>query len=308
MAWDDSEYPADGSVEFRRAPASVAKPLPRSASGAVIIPAHNEAAVIARTLHALAALTAIDGVELIVVCNGCTDGTAEIAGEFPGVQVIEADLASKTAAMNLGDETATAWPRLYLDGDIDANPHSVLAVFEALTEPGVLAARARHVYDLSGATMPVRCYYRARDRIPAPPTRLWGAGGYATNREGHRRFGLFADVTADDSWFDEQFGAHEKRVVATAPMRVRTPQNARVLVAVLARRRRGVLELGSTDEATSRGRALLRSVRGPRSAIDASWYILLTVLARRRARRAWRRGERAWERDTSSRAREERTR
>lgn len=279
----------------------LAGPLPTSARGAVIVPAHNEAAVIARTLRTLAPLTVI-GIEIIVVCNGCTDETAEIAREFAGVQVLEAEQASKTAAMNLGDETATAWPRLYLDGDIDANPHSVLAVFAAFAQPGVLAARARYIYDAVGVSIPVRSYYRARSRIPAPPTRLWGAGGYATNEEGHRRFGRFDDVTADDSWFDEQFEADEKAVVATAPMRVRTPRRAADLVAVLTRRRRGVLELGTTDEASSRGRALLRSVRGPRSAIDAGWYAVLTLLARRRALRTWRQGHRGWDRDASSRA------
>ena len=296
-----SEYPTDGSVEFRRMPTAEAAPLPTSAHGAVIIPAHNEATVIARTLRALAPLRVI-GIEILVACNGCTDDTAAIAGEFAGVQVLETVQASKTAAMNFGDEAATAWPRLYLDGDIDADPHSVLAVFNALGQPGVLAARARYIYDAIGASMPVRSYYRARSRIPAPPTRLWGAGGYATNEEGHRRFGRFDDVTADDSWFDEQFDADEKRVVPTTPMRVRTPRRAADLVAVLTRRRRGVLELGAPDEATSRGRALLRSVRGPRSAIDAGWYTVLTLLARRRALRTWRQGHRGWDRDASSRA------
>lgn len=301
MTDDGGAYPPDGSVDFRRTAAAVVEPLPRSAHGAVIIPAHNEAAVIARTLRSLAPLTAVDGIEVIVACNGCTDGTAEIAREFAGVQVIETAQASKTAALNLGDEAATAWPRLYLDADIDADPHSVLAVFTALAEPGVLAARPRYVYDATDARIPVGSYYRARSRIPAPPNRMWGAGGYATNEVGHSRFGRFADVTADDSWFDEQFAAEEKRVVATAPTRVRTPRNAADLVAVLARRRRGVLELGGTHETASRGRALLRSVRGPRSAIDAGWYIVLTLLARRRARWAFRHGQVSWERDTSSR-------
>lgn len=301
MVRDAAEYPPDGSVEFRRVPPPPMGPLPASARGAVIIPAHNEAAVIERTLRSLADLTAGEGVEVIVVCNGCTDRTAEIARGCPRVQVIETEQASKTAALNLGDATATAWPRLYLDADIEADPRSVLAVFDALARPGVLAARARHVYDAEGASWPVRGYYRARSRIPAPPTRLWGAGGYATNAEGHRRFGRFEDVTADDSWFDEQFEPHEKRVVATVPVRVRTPRSAAALVAVLARRRRGVLELGSQDHAQSRGRALLRSVRGPRSAIDALWYTMLTLFARRRALRTWRRGEGGWVRDASSR-------
>ncbi|QAY59958.1 glycosyltransferase [Microbacterium protaetiae] len=294
-------YPADGSVQFRPAPARVTPALPPDAHGAVIIPAHDESAVIARTLTALAPLTSLPGIEIIVVCNGCSDDTADIARRFAGVQVAETGIGSKTAAMNLGDELATAWPRLYLDADIEIEPQTVLAVFDALAEPGVLAARARYVYDAIGASIPVRSYYRARSRIPAPPKRQWGAGGYATNEEGHRRFGRFDDVTADDSWFDEQFDDETKRVVAAPPMRVRTPRNLAGLLAVLTRQRRGYLELGISSEASSRGRALLSSIRGVRSAMDVGWYTLLTVASRRRADGILRQGERDWERDASSR-------
>lgn len=294
------EYSTDGSVEFVLGPDTAPVAIPSTARGAVIIPAHDEAGVIARTLSGLAPLTAAE-VEVIVVCNGCTDDTAAIARRFSGVTVLELALASKTAAMNLGDETATQWPRLYLDGDIEIPAESVVAVFDALAQPGVLAARARYVYDASCASSVVRAYHRARSRVPAPPRRLWGAGGYATNEQGHRRFGQFPATIGDDSWFDAQFTEDEKRVVPTAPMRVRTPRRAVDMVAVLARRRRGALELGLASTGASRGRGLLRAIRGPRSAIDAWWYACLTLAARWRASRALRRGDRTWERDVSSR-------
>jgi glycosyltransferase involved in cell wall biosynthesis len=297
-----SGVPADGSVvaaDYVVPDGGLA--LPGSARGAVVIPAHDEAGVIARTLRALVRLTALPGIEVVVVCNSCRDATADIARGFPGVRVVETDRASKIVALNLGDEVATAWPRLYLDADIEIAPETVLAVFDALTEPGVLAARAYYVYDTSGASAPVRSYYRARSRTPAPPSRLWGAGGYAVSEEGHRRFHRFADVTADDSWFDGQFAEREKRVVAAQPMRVRTPRDARALLAVLTRQRRGYVELGIDSSASTRGRGLLAAVEGPRSAWDACWYVWFSIVARRRAERILRQTERRWERDGSSR-------
>jgi glycosyltransferase involved in cell wall biosynthesis len=270
--------------------------------GAVIIPAHDEASVIARTLRSLAPLGRMPGVEVVVACNGCSDDTAEIARGFPWTRVVETDRPSKTGAMNLGDAVAREWPRLYLDADIEIAPDAVLAVLAALREPGVLAARAPYEYDTSGATPPVRAYYRARSRIP-DPVRMWGAGGYATGEAGHRRFGEFADVTADDSWFDGQFSAAEKRIVPTLPARVRTPRDTGALLAVLTRQRRGVAEIDVPSEAESRVGALLTSVRGPRSLVDAGWYVLLTLVARERAARLRRRGAVVgWERDASSRA------
>jgi len=290
----------DGSVVATVAPPRPGTALPAHARGAVIIPAHDEEAVIARTLTALRPL-AETGVEIIVVPNGCHDATARIAREFAGVTVVETERGSKPHAMNIGDEVAIAWPRLYLDADIEIDPRAVLMVFDALAEPGVLAARARYVYEVAGATWPVRAYYRARSRIPAPPRRLWGAGGYACSEEGHERFGDFPAVTADDSWFDEQFADHEKRVVDTWPMRVRTPRTAAGLLAVLTRQRRGYVEIGIASHAGARGRELLRSVRGPGSAFDAAWYALFTIVSRRRAERALRARTRGWERDGSSR-------
>jgi glycosyltransferase involved in cell wall biosynthesis len=270
--------------------------------GAVIIPAHDESAVIARTLRSLAPLGAVPGVEIVVACNGCHDDTAEIARGFAGVRVVETDRPSKTGAMNLADDVATAWPRLYLDADIEIAPDAVLAVFDQLAEAGVLAARAPFVYDTSGATLPVRAYYRARSRIPAP-VRLWGAGNYAVGEEGHRRFGAFADVTADDNWFDEQFEPGEKRVAATRPAWVRTPRDTAALLAVLTRQRRGAVEAGVPSRARSRGAALIASIRGPRSAVDVGCYVALSLVGRVRAQRLRRRGGAvAWERDASSRA------
>lgn len=295
-----ASHPVDGSVVATEAPPRPSTTLPAHARGAVIIPAHDEEAVIGRTLAALAPLAGT-GVEVIVVPNGCHDATARVARSFAGVTVVETARGSKPHAMNVGDAVASAWPRLYLDADIEIDPRAVLDVFDALAEPGVLAARARYVYDVVGATWPVRAYYRARSRIPAPARRLWGAGGYAANEQGHARFGDFPAVTADDSWFDEQFEDHEKRVVDTWPMRVRTPRNAAGLMAVLTRQRRGYVEIGISSHASARGRELLRSVRGPGSALDAAWYALFTIASRRRADRALRTKAHAWERDGSSR-------
>jgi glycosyltransferase involved in cell wall biosynthesis len=300
----------DGSaIDFAEVPATARAVVPQTLTGSVIIPAHDEEAVIARTLRSLAPLAALPGFEVVVVCNGTTDATPDIARGFDAVRVVELDEPSKTAAINAGDAVATRWPRLYLDADIELAPEAVHAVFGVLAQPGVLAARPTYVYDIGSASAPVRGYYRARSRIPAPQKRLWGAGGYAVNERGHARFGQFPRVTNDDSWFDEQFHDDEKRVVATTPLRVRTPQDLKGLIAVLTRHRRGYVELGIESSAGPRLGSLLTSVRGPRSAMDAFWYVAMTLRARRRSAKALRRqGRRAWERDASSRTMTEITR
>src|SRR5215813_6453429 len=98
---------------MREHPRATVKPIRRQPilgqchRGAVIIPAYNEAAVIKRTLAPLSQ-AAVEGlIELIVVCNGCADDTADVARSVPGVEVIELEQGSKPAALNAGDEAAT---------------------------------------------------------------------------------------------------------------------------------------------------------------------------------------------------------
>jgi exopolysaccharide biosynthesis WecB/TagA/CpsF family protein len=269
-------------------------------SGSIVIPAHNEAAVIARTLRALAPLAESGGVEIVVSCNGCTDATAQIARTFAGVEVIELETPSKIAALNAADRRASSWPRLYLDADIEVTPGAIAEVFAALQGARVIAARPAFVYDTSGASGLVRSYYRARARIPSAHSALWGAGAYALSEAGHARFAEFPDVTADDLWIDQQFGSAEKCVVDTEPVVVRTPRNARALLAILRRANRGNRQVGSSTSGSSL-RQVVASAKTPARVCDAVTYILFALLARRQDGRRPSSGAEGWERDESSR-------
>ena len=59
----------------------------RKSSAIVVIPAHDEAAVIARTLESLKQ-SLREGIRILVVADNCTDATATLAREC-GVEVIE---------------------------------------------------------------------------------------------------------------------------------------------------------------------------------------------------------------------------
>ena len=200
-------------------PAKVLSAFPR---GAVIIPAHNEADVIVRTLSALDPVLRTGRVEVIVVCNGCTDETADLAASVPGVKVVECPRPSKAAAMNAGDSVATQWPRVYLDADTEISPTTLRRVLEQLRAP-VLAARPDYRFDDGDASWPVRAYYRARRRLPSTKRALWGAGVFGLTEQGHARFGPFPEVTADDYFVDQVFSDDEKMIVPAPPVPVRTP-------------------------------------------------------------------------------------
>ncbi len=271
-------------------------------AGSIIIPAHNEAAVIGRTLSSLGELPQSSELEVIVVCNGTTDNTASIARGFPGVQVADIPVASKVAALNHGDRLATKWPRLYLDADIEISPAAVRAVLSALSDGagGLEAARPPARYDTRGASFLVRRYYRARSRIAGFENALWGAGAYAVSEAGHRRFAEFPELIGDDLFIDRLFPSGTRSVVATEPVVVRTPLD----LANLSRIRRRNVQ-ASTEHpggATTRetASALMRSIRGPISLLDALVYTAIVAFVRLQVR-LMRDRSAGWERDVSTR-------
>ena len=81
----------------------------------VIIPAHNEQAVISRALSSIEAQSFKD-YEVIVVCDACTDNTKEIA-ELYGAKVIQIDAHSSGAARNAGLDNANGEWILFCDAD-----------------------------------------------------------------------------------------------------------------------------------------------------------------------------------------------
>ena len=62
----------------------------------IIIPAHNEEASIGRCLSALLSGSHPGEFEIIVVCNGCSDGTANVARGFGStVRVVELEVRAE---------------------------------------------------------------------------------------------------------------------------------------------------------------------------------------------------------------------
>ena len=91
----------------------------------VVIPAHDEESIIRRAL-----LTIRDGaggdIEVLVVANGCSDGTAARSREVDGVQVIEICEASKIAALNAGSHAASGSPIAFVDADVSVRGADLL--------------------------------------------------------------------------------------------------------------------------------------------------------------------------------------
>jgi glycosyltransferase involved in cell wall biosynthesis len=273
--------------------------------GSVVIPAWNEAALIRRCLDTL--FTGVDRTELdvIVVCNGCTDKTAEFArASGHPVRVLEVPEGSKPAALRLGDSAAVAFPRLYLDADVQLRGSAARPLLERLRSEAV-AARPPIEYNSDRSSPLVRSYYRARACIPAVHGALWGAGVFGLSENGRRRFGAFPNVVGDDLWVDRHFSRDEIEVVDCAPVIVAAPRCTRDLLRVLRRTyhgKREALPAHRPEHGLPRtGPPILQDlgrlmVRSPRSALDALVYAAFAIIGRLAPA-----SDARWERDESSR-------
>jgi glycosyltransferase involved in cell wall biosynthesis len=221
---------------------------PGKAVASIIIPAHNEGAVIGRLLAALPAQVAGGPLQVIVACNGCTDDTADIARAH-GASVVEVNTASKIAALNAADSVATAFPRLYVDADIQITPRAVADLIAALMQPGALCAAPPPRLVLDGRPWVVRAYLTFLRELSRARGDFVGAGVYALSQAGRSRFGRFPDVVADDAFVKNSFTPGERRVVATDPTIVQAPKSVRALFRQRIRGTLGNMQLAARPSA-----------------------------------------------------------
>ncbi|MFF4910853.1 bifunctional polysaccharide deacetylase/glycosyltransferase family 2 protein [Streptomyces sp. NPDC001260] len=107
----------------------------------VIVPAYNEKECIANTLRSLSRST--HPIEIIVVDDGSTDGTSEIAREaarslgMTNVRVVRQENAGKPAALNNGVRSASHDIVVMMDGDTVFEPETVAQLVQPFADPAV---------------------------------------------------------------------------------------------------------------------------------------------------------------------------
>jgi glycosyltransferase involved in cell wall biosynthesis len=277
----------------------------------IVVPAHNEGAVIAANLRRLLAGTAPDEFDVVVVPNGCTDDTAAaaraVAAEYPeAVRVVETETGGKPHAIRLGDAACRTFPRIYADADVGLTAPGVRALVAALRQPGILAAGPVPELDLTGVGPVARRVHRVHDRMVAPGRALAGVGVYALNEAGHDRVFPMPDVISDDGWVHNSFAPAERVVVPDAVSVVRPARTVRAHLRRRLRVRAGNEQLRALGRPAPQGRLGLRALvtlvtTGEVSPLDAGCYLAVLSLDRSWSRLRGR-GVIAWGSDASSRS------
>src|SRR5690349_9636898 len=134
----------------------------------IVIPAHNEASVIARTLNSILANQLDRPLQVIVVANGCTDDTAGVVrgGFGDRVELIDTPVGNKANALNLGDRAAKYDLRAYLDADIELSDNALQSVVDAFKDPTVRLAMPRAKHTFRGKNPFLAGYYSLWRSLP----------------------------------------------------------------------------------------------------------------------------------------------
>jgi hypothetical protein len=278
------------------------------AVASVVIPAHDESASIGRTLRALR--TGLDGHELdvVVVCNGCSDDTAEVARRTdPRARVLEIAQPSKNEAVRVGNSATDVFPRVHLDADIELEGAAVLALLAPLADGEVLATAPLRRVPRAGCSRWVRWYYDVWEALPHVESGLFGRGVVVLSREAQARVEAQAAMMNDDLWMSDAFSAGERRVVPGAVAVVRPPRTVQDLVRRRVRVATGNAQAARLGVRRPSSRTRVRTLVGlavtrPGLALRMPVFLGVYVVAALGARRAVRAGDfHTWQRDESSR-------
>jgi glycosyltransferase involved in cell wall biosynthesis len=182
----------------------------------VIIPASNEEGYIAACLQHLCR-SECEGVQVIVVANGCRDRTADVARATLDAHlpqgwtsaVLDLSAGSKPQALNAGDDIATHGLRVYLDADVTVSPHLLHALAGVLATGSARYASGTPVIPRARSAV-TRCYARFWQRLPFNRTAAPGYGLFAVNAAGRARWGAFPALISDDTFVRLQFQPEER--------------------------------------------------------------------------------------------------
>lgn len=274
----------------------------------VVIPAHDESARIGACLTALRRGVPPDRLDVVVVCNGCSDDTATRASEaFPEARVLELPSPSKAAAVLAGNAATDVFPRVHLDADVLLTGADLVQLVAPLADDAILATAPRRLLRRERAPLLVRWYYDVWEQLPQVRAGLFGRGAFALSAAGQARVSALPPLLSDDLAASEAFTDDERRVVDTAVVEVRTPGTLADLLRRRTRVATGVYQAGSSGalrpDSVTTPRTLLALVRQrPRLAPRVPVFVLVALVARLSSRRAVRAGDfTTWLRDESSR-------
>ena len=276
-------------------------------SATIVVPAHNEEFGLSRLLPRLLGSAERGEFRVIVVCNGCTDLSADEARKHgPDVEVITLARPSKAAALEAGCAAVDAFPVAFVDADVAVDTGSMRALLALVGRQGILAAGPERRLERGRVSRAAGWYYDIWERLPSVKSGLFGRGVIVVSEAGFRRVSGLPGFVSDDLAFSESFGLVERRidpasVVSVWPARTWRSLLGRRIRVVHGNRELAAAGLLSRSASTGVGDLVRIVRREPRMATRLPAFLAMTIIARLTERVTAHGGTR-WLRDDTSRA------
>ncbi|MGH7230431.1 MAG: glycosyltransferase family 2 protein [Nitrospiraceae bacterium] len=292
----------------------------------IIIPTHNRQAMLRKTLSALEMQTyPLALFEVIVVADGCTDGTTEMLRGYSAslaLRILEQACQGAAAARNQGAKKAAGALLLFLDDDVEPSPGLVGAHVAAHQDRSGQVIMGPYVPFLHGRSdffhMILRSWWHDKFREINDPGHRYTyedllTGNLSISAELFRRTGGFDPAIRSAGREDYEFGArlikagvsfsftaaalayhheHETTDIDRALQRSRHEGHADVLIGHRHSDLRPTLRLVHFEEPTGLRDHLVHGIvfRYPSLGDRLAWLLrrMLRVMERLRLRRMWR--------------------
>lgn len=221
----------------------------------VIIPAHNEAQVLAGLLNDLLLQEAPCQFEVIVVDAASTDDTWFVAASYKQLfeeariryVLCRSKHRFKYAALNTGDEYRTLPCSAYIDADVRLSNNVLRCVWNVLeaTDGPALVSPSLHVAK-QGSVLAQK-YWHTWEERQVKHSRVIGAGFYAVNAKGRQLWDKFPQIDCDDGFVASHFDeGDQNKVCSKCRVSIYPPASLVETVLVRARWFRASRALAST--------------------------------------------------------------
>ena len=203
----------------------------------VVIPAGGDARLLQRCLVALLCDSVDVDLCVIVVANGPAQGQNQASAqslltafedERQTLIVITNPCPGKAAALNRGDRERRGGAVLYLDADTIILPGTLAAIVASLaTDEPLLVAPPMVLVRPEGRLE--RGFASVWPRLSGMENDVVGAGVYATNATGRRRWSEFPPIAADDLFVRSRFSRTERKLLAAGGFLFNLPRGSDLL-------------------------------------------------------------------------------
>jgi len=277
----------------------------------IVIPAHNEEKLLTKSLKYLLADNDLKNCELIVVCNGCSDGTVDSVTQFDtdfsselsekqiSLLIIDEAKASKTNAINIGTNKSQFDTCILLDADILVRGNDLNQLIKVLSEQDLHAASPKLCFNYQNSSFWVRQYfelvkysnYNQNHRL---------SNVIALSKKGLTKLGQLPEVIADDEYIRRQFKSSEYAIIPSLSFDFICPKTIKNLIQVMKRVERGNLQLAQLNYSDKSGSTLSGFARYPILSLPV--FLLVKLYSVWLAKKQLKQGKiTQWERDDSNR-------